>query len=170
MKHLAITDIQKPLEELIGQDAQDAVWKTKCRVDSAIRNFYTGTKWDTSKFSVKEEKWAVTIYYKGWEIGRVEVKRKKGRSHYSHFGTYSDYTFVGFSVWLWEDKNFQTDVETRLAEIDQLDLERQDAEARKLAQAKEIFKLIKEKIGTDDDYRAREFLNYMREHRYSLSD
>ena len=170
MKRLTITDIQKPLEEeYIGRDSQYATSNVKWSLLRITKEFYKNTKWDINQFSVSEEKWAVDLLYKGYEIGRVEIKRKKGKSHYSHFGTYTDYTYSGFNVWLWEDKTFHTDVESRLAEIDRLDAERKDAATRKLNAAKEIFKMIKEKLDVDD-YGARSFLDYMKEHKYSLSE
>ena len=170
MKHLTITDIQKPLEtEYLGRDSQDATSRVKWSVLRLLKEFYKNTKWDIDQFSVSEDKWAVNLLYKGYEIGRVEIKRKKGRSHYSHFGTYTDYTYSGFNVWLWEDKTFNTDVESRLADIERLDAERKDAATRKLNTAKEIYKLIKEKLGTDD-YGTRDFIDYMKANKYSLTE
>jgi len=128
--------------------------------------------YDEKYFNAKKSNhgnWSIDLLYKGYDIGTVEIKRTKGNNHYVYWGGYTDYFYKDFAVWTWEDPDKNESVETRIAEIDQIVMEKKDAETKKLELAREIFDMIKAKLKTDD-YGTRQFIAYMHDKRYSISD
>lgn len=116
---------------------------------------------DAKDFSCKYDKWHLTMTYKGKCFGYVDIKRKKGKSHYGTFGDWCDWTYKDFAVYVSEDP-----IET-ISRIEN-ELEAQAiAEAKRLAQYKEIFEIIKTKYGMSD-YQAKSFVEGMNSKRYSL--
>lgn len=112
-------------------------------------------------FGCKYDKWHLVMTYKGSSIGSVDIKRKKGQSHYGYFGNWCDWTFKDFCVYVKEDLiGTIADIEGYL---DAKALE----EAKKMAQYKEIFEYIQQKYNLDK-YDTSRFIEGMHNKRYSL--
>ncbi len=103
-----------------------------------------------------------SITYRGHIIGEVMVKRAKGRTHYSYWGSNTDYTYKDIHVEL-------DDLATRLAEINKYEQSIVDAKAASLQKAKEAFKLIKDTFNMNDS-QARDLISNIYNNRYSLGD
>lgn len=127
-----------------------------------LQNFFADVEEvDAKDFSCKYDKWHLTMTYKGHCFGSVDIKRKKGQSHWGHFGSWCDWTYKDFCVYV------NSDFIGRLAEIEgELDAQAA-AEAKRLAQYKEVFEFIKTKYGLSD-YQTKYFIEGMNSKRYSL--
>lgn len=103
-----------------------------------------------------------SITYRGHIIGEVMIKREKGRTHYSYWGSNTDYTYKDIHVEL-------DDLATRLAEINKYEQSIIDAKAASLQKAKDAFKLIKDTFNMNSS-QARDLISNIYNNRYSLGD
>ena len=101
-----------------------------------------------------------SITYRGHIIGEVMVKREKGRTHHSYWGSNTDYTYKDIHVEL-------DDLATRLDEINKYEQSLVDAKAANLQKAKDAFKLIKDTFNMNDS-QARDLISNIYNNRYSL--
>lgn len=101
-----------------------------------------------------------SITYRGHIIGEIMIKREKGRTHYSYFGSNTDYTYKDIHVEL-------DDLSTRLDEINKYEQSLVDAKAASLQKAKDAFKLIKDTFNMNDS-QARDLISNIYNNRYSL--
>lgn len=101
-----------------------------------------------------------SITYRGHIIGEIMIKREKGRTHYSYFGSNTDYTYKDIHVEL-------DDLSTRLDEINKYEQSLVDAKNNELLKAREAFKKIQEAFDIDAD-EAKDLVYSMYNHRYEL--
>ena len=127
-----------------------------------LQDFFADVEEVNAKdFGCTYDKWHLTMTYRGKGFGSVDIKRKKGKSHWGTFGGWCDWTYKDFSVYVRDDfigtlANIEGELEAQAV-----------AEAKRLAQYKEIFDLIKTKYGMTD-YQAKSFVEGMHSKRYSL--
>ena len=88
------------------------------------------------------------------------IKRAKGKTHYSYFGSNTDYTYKDIHVEL-------DDLSTRLDEIDNYEQSLVDKRNQDLQKAKDAFKLIKTTFNMNDS-QARDLIYNLYNNRYSL--
>jgi len=136
-----------------------------------LREYAQANGYDPLQFrATKAHKgWTIALTYKGYDIGSVDIKREKGKHHYAYWGNgYNDWTYKEFCVWLWIHPEKNEDVETRIAEIDQLEIKRQEAANDKKARAKEAIELLKATYNLDDSG-VRSLIEYLNSNKYSLT-
>lgn len=108
------------------------------------------------------------LTYKGVSFGDATFQKQKGKYRYGHY----EWTFKKVFVNLWCDDRYShyagLDFAGMIAKIESDLQDDKDREAKKLAKAKEVFQMIKEKIGAKDDYEVSYFIEYMNKNRYSL--
>lgn len=103
-----------------------------------------------------------SITYRGHIIGEIMIKREKGKTRYSYWGSNTDYAYKDIHVEL-------DDLSTRLDEIDRYEQSLVDAKAANLQKAKDAFKLIKDTFNMNDS-QARDLISNIYNNRYSLGD
>ena len=64
-------------------------------VAKIVRNFYNNQKDYTTR---TDTNWSCYVCYKGYSFMRVDTRRKKGQSHYSYWGSNTDYYYKDFDV------------------------------------------------------------------------
>lgn len=123
-------------------------------------DYYRGLSYKTSGQTV-------SITYKDTTIIRVECKKLKGKYHYSYFGSYYDWTFKGFSVFVCgNDDNLDADTSEAIGlatKWEEARLARQDADLQKAIKAAKC--LMKE--FNCDIYEAARLADLIKNRRYS---
>ena len=163
--------IKDSLAGLIGQKVDYGVFDAQSKVNKALAEYAKANGLDPRDFGVHKEtdSWTLSLYYKSYSIGGVDIKRKKGAYHAAAWGLGGsyDWTYKGFCVWLWDSPDGSEDVESRIAEIDRVVLEKQSAAARDAARGKEAVELLKKAYGLDDAG-AINLIGYLYSNRYRL--
>ena len=155
--------------ELLGKDVGYKCGAVEIKAYIWIRERITkeGKYSDPYKFNVTSEDKSFNklISYRGHSLGEIMVKREKGKHHYSYWGNgYNDWTYKDIHVEFYND-----DLDARIKEIDEYELEKERSKQNSLNSAKEAFKLLKDTYNLDD-YGARELLCVMYNNKYSLSN
>lgn len=169
--NLKAIELEKVLNtELVGKDAGYSIYAFSSVVLKVIRLLAKEAGLNENDFSYKQEGSTNGIYltYKGVSFGDASFQKQKGKYHYGHY----DWTFKKAFVNLWcEDRTSYyrgLDFQGMLDKIDEDKNIAANNEAKKLEQAKEIFQIIKDKLGCDD-YGARSFIDFLNKKKYSIS-
>lgn len=163
--------IRDKLADLIGTKVGWGGYEAESRLANLLREYAQANGLNPLDFRADKAKkgWRIDLTYKKYSIGSVEIKREKAKKHYSHFGDYCDYNYKGFAVWLWVYPEKNEDVETRIAEIDQVVVSRQKAADDKKAHGREVMELLKKTYNLDN-YGVRQLVDYLNANKYSLTD
>jgi hypothetical protein len=168
---LKAIDFEKILNtELVGKDVGYSHWNFSGAVLRLIRILVKDAGLNEQDFSYKQEGSNNTIYltYKGVSFGEATFQKQKGKYKY---GSY-EWTFKKCFVNLWNEDHYSYFKGLTFQEmLDKIVEDKNiaaDKEAKKLEQAREIFQLIKDKLGTDD-YGARQFVEFLNKNKYSIS-
>ena len=170
---LKSNEFEKMLDEkLIGKDVGYSHWNFSSAVITLIRQLATNAGLKESDFTYEQaHTYNNTIYlrYKGASFGEASFKKMQGNYKYGHY----EWVFRKCYISFWNDSQYSSYKGLTFQEmLDQITSEKEaviNREAKKLEQAKEIFKLIQEKLGTDA-CGTRAFIDYMNQKRYSLAD
>ena len=168
---LKAIDFEKILNtELVGKDVGYSHWNFSGAVLRLIRILAKDAGLNEQDFSYKQEGSGNTIYltYKGVSFGEATFQKQKGKYKY---GSY-EWTFKKCFVNLWNEDRYSYFKGLTFQEmLDKIVEDKNiaaDKEAKKLEQAREIFQIIKDKLGTDD-YGARQFVEFLNKNKYSIS-
>jgi len=155
--------------ELVGKDVGYSHWNFTGALMKVIRILAKDAGLNELDFSYKTQGTnSVYLTYKGVSFGDATFQKQKGKYHY---GSY-EWTFKKIFVNLWNEDGYSSYKGLTFLEMiakinEELDVKKTREQA-KLEQAKQIFQLIKEKIGAKDDYEVSYFIEYMNKNRYSL--
>ena len=163
--------INDKLADLVGTKVGWGASEAESRLHNLLREYAQANGLDAYQFRADKAKkgWRIDLTYRGYDIGFVEIKREKMKSHYTYWGGYTDYNYKGFSIWLWIYPDKNEDVETRIAEIDNLAVAKQKAADDKKAHGKEVIELLKKTYNLDN-YGVRQLIDYLNSNKYSLTD
>lgn len=164
--------VKDKMADLIGQAVNWNAGNAESRLQTLLREYAQANGLDPYQFrATKENKaWRILLTYRGYDIGFVELKREKGKHHYTYWGNgYNDWTYKDFLVWLWIYPEKNEDVETRITEIDNLIIAREKAANDKKAHGKEVIELLKKTYNLDN-YGVRQLIDYLNSNKYSLTD
>ena len=163
--------VQNKLQDLVGTKCGWGAYEAETRLCNLLKEYAQANGLNSRDFRADKAKkgWRIDLTYKGYDIGSVEVKREKKQSHYTYWGGYTDYNYKSFAVWLWIYPEKNEDVETRIAEIDQIVAGKQQAADKQKEHGKEVVNLLKTTYGLDD-YAVRQLIDYLYKNKYSLTD
>jgi len=122
-------------------------------------------KYQTRDFNVTNENKSFNklITYRGHGIGEIMVKRAKGKHHHTYWGNgYNDWTYKDIHVEFYND-----DLDARIKEIDDYELEKIKAKENALDRAKEAAELLKTTYNLDN-YGVRQLIETMNSNKYSI--
>lgn len=151
-------------KQLVGQDY---TWDWDWHAHNAFVNYLKARGISDNYFRTSQlrgERQTARLYYKGKEIGYVEVKKQQGTKHYSWLGgSYCDWTIKDVNVMLYQDdlSKAMEVAEQRLA------TEAAQADAKKQAALK-LYKLVI--ANCKDRYEADDLISYINKHSYSLRE
>ena len=151
------------LDKQVGYGASEVRWKAYRLIQDELKAQGLSDA-ELRLFNVVDQRKGFnnTITYRGHIIGEVMIKRAKGKTHYSYFGSNTDYTYKDIHVEL-------DDLSTRLDEIDNYEQSLVDKRNQDLQKAKDAFKLIKETFNLNGS-QARDLISNIYNNRYSLED
>ena len=156
--------------ELVGKDVGYSHWNFSGVVLRLIRLLAKEAGLNQDDFSYKESTTnSIYLTYKGVSFGDASFQKQKGRYYRGSYEWTFKRCFVNFWNELRDSYYHDLTFQQMLNKIDEDKNIAADKEAKKLQQAKEIFNMIKEKLGTDD-CGARQFIDYLNSHRYSISN
>ena len=166
----------KKLEDIlntvwVGRDVGYSHWNFSSAVLKLIRILAKDAGLNEQDFNYKQEGSSNTIYltYKGTSFGDATFQKQKGKYHYGH----CEWTFKKCFVNLWNEDCYSYFKGLTLQEmLDKIVEDKNIAankEAKKLEQAREIFQMIKDKLGTDD-YGTRQFVEFLNKNKYTVSN
>lgn len=153
----------KELEELLNKefvgtryDSYNARWQIRKFIEEKTLKEITSSS----------DKQNIIIYYKGYSLVELDVKKKKGDKH---FGTWSDYfdweiKEIVFASWVDREKT----IDDRLREIDQRYEENKKVELEKNKKIVEAMKIIKDNCNLKDWYDVTNLCKKIYESRYNL--
>jgi len=170
---LKAIDFEKVLDtELIGKDVGYSHWSFSSTVLKVIHILAKEAGLNENDFNYKQTNGSnssVYLTYKGISFGEASFQKQKGKYRY---GSY-EWTFKKCFVNFWNDDRYShyagLDFQGMLDKIDADLVASALKEAHKLHQAKEIFKMIKDYLATDDSG-ARNFIDFLNKKKYSLTD
>jgi len=158
--------------ELVGKDVGYTYWNFSSAVIKLIRIIAKDAGLNENDFSYEQAGGShnsIYLRYKKVSFGEASFQKQKGRYHY---GSY-EWTFKKCFVSFWNEYGYSRfkglTFQEMLDAIDKELVDQADSEAKKLAQAKEIFEMIKTKLNVDD-YGARQFVDYLNKNKYSISN
>lgn len=158
-------------EQLVGKPLE---YGTDWKVMSAVREFLKKNNYEKElidniscgNMSHRNCKQTCYLTYRGEEIGYVEWKKLKGAHHYAWGGGYNDWTIKDFNVVFYAE-SFDKEIEFARQRI----TARSNRDDRIKTIAKEVYKEIKTKYSSKDDYYfVQDIIKYMNNHYYSLGD
>ena len=123
-------------------------------------------KYKTIDFNVvrEDKSFNFLITYRGHGLGEIMIKRAKGKHHYTYWGNgYNDWTYKDIHVEFYND-----DLDARIKEIDNYELEKAKAKDAALDRGKEAFDLLKSTYNLTD-YQVRDLVTFMHNNRYTLT-
>ena len=165
-------ELEKVLNaELVGKDVGYAIYSFASVVFRVIRLLAKEAGLNENDFRYKQvggSNSSVYLTYKDVSFGEVSFQKQKGKYHYGHY----EWTFKKVFVNLWNEScsSYYHDLDFQ-GMLDKIDADKNvaaDEEAKKLEQAKEIFQIIKDKLGCDD-FGARQFIDFLNQKKYSIS-
>jgi len=152
--------------QLVGKDY---TWSWEWDAHEAFNNFLKaqGMSAQEKHFSLSSnrgERQTARLYYKGKEIGYVDIKKQQGNKHHSWLGgSYCDWTIKDVNVMLYQDdlnKSMEVAEQRIVADI--------AAKNAKEQAALKLYKLIL--ANCKDKYEAHDLIDYIKSHRYTLED
>lgn len=134
-----------------------------------------GTRWDIRKFiedtlkledlTSRQDKQNISIFYKGYGLINLDVKKRKGEKHLGVWSDYFDWEIkeIVFAPWVDREKT----IEDKLKEIDEQEKAYKNTQLEEAKKIVETMKMIKEAYNFKDWYDVTNLCKKIYEKRYS---
>ena len=166
--------VEDTLNALIGTTVRWNAGDVDTAMNKLFREYEKVNNLPEYSFKVNKhnKSWYFDILYKGYQIGGIDVHRTKGKTHsrgWYNGGSYADYTYKSFDVWVWNSPENTAalghDVEERIIEIDKCINKKIDENKIRIQRVNDIVKYIKDTYNVDSS-EVRSMIEYMYKHKW----
>lgn len=157
---------QELLKQFEGKDATIYSNYSPWIIGRAVATILKTLGYDTNEVFAYQDRFNVSVRYKGESFAYIECKRKKGDTHYMRFGgSKTDYTWKDFAITL----HHGSDLEAAYLGVKQVVEDREQKKSDDEVLAYDVYKFLRDTFPNHDSIKFYKLINILKTKEYDFA-